>query len=41
VETIEFIKKEKPELMAEVEAKKAEFQSDNFTDVDFDDLNNK
>lgn len=35
---VDYIKKEKPELMAEVEARKNASEADNFTDVNFDDL---
>lgn len=37
-ETIDFIKEAKPELMAEMEARKAAQSESNFTDVEFDDL---
>lgn len=37
-ECVDFIKREKPELMAEVEARKNAANTDTFTNVDFDDL---
>ncbi len=37
-ECVDFIKREKPELMAEVEARKNAANTETFTNVDFDDL---